>query len=105
MQDDGVQNSWDYGGGVEQDLHGYSSKITEGKDIGKFQCKLCGKISRYRKDSFLHVEGVHFPGSYEYPCDQCDEKFDTKVKWRYHRSRVHSSKKSHSLIVKTFHVL
>ena len=42
MQDDGVQNTWDYGGGVEQDLHRYSSKITEGKDNGKYRCNLCG---------------------------------------------------------------
>ena len=42
MQDGGVQNSWDYGGGVEQDLHRYSSKITEGKDNGKYRCNLCG---------------------------------------------------------------
>ena len=91
VQDDG---SWEYGAGVEQDLHGYSSKITEGEGIGKFRCNLCGKISRDRKESFEHVEGVHFPGTYEYQCDQCDRKFDTNNKWRHHRSSVHSSKKS-----------
>merc|ERR1719341_2726685 len=78
----------------EQDLHSYSNKITEGENAGKFQCNLCGKISRDRTNSFQHVENIHFPGSYEYQCDQCDEKFDTNDKWRKHRSRAHSSKKS-----------
>ena len=92
MHNDGMQDTWEYGIGNEQDLHGYSRKITEGENIGKFQCKLCGKISTTRKDSFEHVENIHFPGSYEYQCDQCDRKFDTKGKWRKHRTRVHSSK-------------
>ena len=92
VQDDGLLASWE-NRGIEQDLHGYSSKITEGENIGKFQCNLCGKISKYRKDSFQHVEAIHFPGSYEYQCDQCDEKFDAQNKWHIHRSRVHSSKK------------
>merc|ERR1719430_2659514 len=61
-QDGGVQNSWDYGGGVEQDLHSYFSKITEGKDKGKYQCNLCGKISADKNQSFQHVESLHFPG-------------------------------------------
>ena len=93
VQDDRMQASLE-NREVEQDLHGYSSKITEGENIGKIQCNLCGKISRDRTTSFQHVEGVHFPGSYEYQCDQCDKKFDTKGKWRIHRSTVHSSKKS-----------
>ena len=90
VQDDGLLGSWGNGEGVEQDLHEYSSKITEGENIGNFQCTLCGKISRFRKDSFEHVESIHFPGSYEYQCDQCDEKFDAKSKWRRHRTTVHS---------------
>ena len=93
VQDDRMQASLE-NREVEQDLHGYSSKITEGENIGKIQCNLCGKISRFRNDSFQHVENIHFPGSYEYQCDQCDEKFDTNDKWRKHRSRKHSSKKS-----------
>ena len=93
VQDDGMLGSWE---GVEYDLHRYSSKITEGRNIGKFQCNLCGMISLKRSGSFEHVENIHFPGTYEYPCDQCDEKFDTNNKWRNDRSRVHSSKKSKS---------
>ena len=94
VQDDGMQGSWGNREGVEQDLDRYSSKITEGENIGKFQCNLCGKISSKRSGSFRHVDAIHFPGSYEYQCDQCDRKFDTNNKWRHHRSSVHSSKKS-----------
>jgi len=94
QQDDGIQVSGEYGEGVEQDMHGYSTKITEGENRGKFQCILCGQISRKRSASLEHVEAIHFPGSYEHQCDQCDEKFDTKTKWRHHRTRVHSCKKS-----------
>ena len=92
VQDGGLQGSWEYAG-VEKDLHGYSSKLTEGENIGKFQCNLCGKISNDKTRSLNHMENIHFPGSYEYKCDQCGEKFDTKCKWATHRSRVHSSKK------------
>ena len=90
VQDGGMQENWENRGEVEQDLHGYSSKITEGENIGKFQCKLCGKISLKKHHSFEHVESIHFPEIYEYQCDQCDEKFDTKRKWRRHRTTVHS---------------
>ena len=93
QQEDGLHASWENGGEVEQDLHRFSSKITEGENIGKFQCNLCGKMSSKRRDSVRHVENIHFPGSYQYQCDHCDEKFDTNDKWRKHRSRVHSSKK------------
>ena len=81
----------EYGGEVEQNLHGYSSKITEG-DIRKYRCNLCGKISRDKTTSFRHVEDIHFPGSFEYQCDQCDQKFDTKTKWYGHK--VHCNKVS-----------
>ena len=94
VQDAGMQDSWEYGEGVEQDLHAYSTKITEGENIGKFQCHMCGKISRGKSEAWRHVESIHFPGSYEHECDQCGEKFETNTKWRHHRTRVHSSKKS-----------
>ena len=80
--------------GVELDLHEYSSRLTEGENIGKYQCYLCGKISNEKSNAWMHVENIHFPGSYEYECDLCGKKFDTKKKWYHHRIRVHSSKKS-----------
>ena len=94
VQDGGMQENWENRGEPEQDLHGYSSKITEGENIGKFQCNLCGKMSNQSSDSFKHVENIHFPGSYQYECDQCGKKFDTRNELHKHRSYVHSSKKA-----------
>jgi len=89
IQDDEMQNSLGYGG-VENDLHGYCSKVS----VGHYQCNLCGKISSNRNNAFLHVEAIHFPGRNEYECDQCGKKLKSKHMWYHHRSRVHSSKKS-----------
>ena len=88
-----MENTGENGDGVEINLHAYSKKLAEGENKGKFQCSLCGKISNQRQDAFGHVENIHFPGSYEYECDQCGEKFDTKHKVYLHRSRVHNGKK------------
>ena len=97
VQDDGLQGG--NGERVGQDLHGYYSKVTEGENIGKFQCNLCGKICNNKFSSFRHVEALHFPGSYEYECDQCCNKFDTKSKYEQHRSKMHSTKKSKSKVM------
>jgi len=93
-QDDGMQNRGEYGEGVELDLHGHSSRLTEGENKGKYQCNLCGQITDKKSHAWRHVESVHFPGIYEHECDQCVEKFDTKNKWFIHRSHVHAKKKS-----------
>ena len=73
-----VQDNWECDVGV--DLNEHSKKIAEGENKGKFQCSLCGKISRDKTNAFAHVENIHFPGSFEHDCDQCDKKFDTKKK-------------------------
>ena len=81
------------GDSVEIDLHAYSKKLAEGENIGEFQCSLCGKISKRKETAFLHVENIHFPGTYEHECDLCGEKFATKTKQKYHLHHVHYSKK------------
>ena len=81
-------------GEVGQDLHEYIKRVTEGENRGKYQCNLCGKISTYKSQALMHVESIHFPGTYEYQCDYWEEKFDTRYKWLNHRNHVHSSKKS-----------
>ena len=104
VQDCGMQDSLEVGhdqhrmqnsgeDGVGSDLRAYSKKLFEGENEGMFQCSLCGKISKDRSNVIRHVESIHFPGSYEYECDQCGEKFDTKAKLGNHRSRVHYGKK------------
>ena len=88
-----MENTGENGDGVEIDLHAYSKKLTEGENQGKFQCSLCGKISKRKGHAFLHVENIHFPGTYEHECDLCGEKFATKTKQKYHLHHVHYSKK------------
>ena len=82
-----MESTGAYGNGVELNLHGYSKKLTEGVNKGKFQCSLCGKISGKKDDAFKHVESIHFPGSLEYQCEQCGKKFDTKEKLHTHRRK------------------
>ena len=88
-----MENTGENGDGVEIDLHAYSKKLTEGENQGKFQCSLCGKISKRKGHAFLHVENIHFPGIFEHECDLCGEKFATKTKQKYHLHHVHYSKK------------
>ena len=88
-----MENTGKNGDGVEIDLHVYSKKLTEGENQGKFQCSLCGKISKRKGHAFLHVENIHFPGIFEHECDLCGEKFDTKNKLINHLARVHYRKK------------
>ena len=88
-----MENTGENGDGVEIDLHAYSKKLTEGENQGKFQCTLCGKISKDKIRAFIHVECIHFPGSYEYECDQCGKKFDTYKKLDNYRYYNHSRKK------------
>ena len=84
-----MENTGENGDGVEIDLHAYSKKLAEGENKGKFQCSLCGKISKQKEHAFCHVENIHF----SYGCDQCGEKFDTDGKLKHHRSGVHYGKK------------
>ena len=74
------------------DFGKYVVKIVEGEKIGKIKCIICGQISRDKIGAVRHVESNHFPGTFEYQCDQCDRKFNTKTKWVIHRSAVHSIK-------------
>ena len=88
-----MENTGENGDCVEIDLHAYSKKLTEGENIGEFQCSLCRKISKRKETAFLHVENIHFPGIFEHECDLCGEKFDTKNKLINHLARVHYRKK------------
>ena len=74
--------------GDEFDLNNYIEKISE----GHFKCNICGHVST-RQILRRHVENKHFPGMFEYPCDQCEEKFNTMDKYQNHRKRHRSNKK------------
>jgi len=74
-------------GGDEVDLNNYIAKISE----GQFKCNICGQVSSRKGDLRKHVENKHFPGLFEYSCDQCEKKFNTKNKYYIHRSRHNSN--------------
>ena len=82
------------------DFGNYIVKVVEGENTRKIQCIICGKLSRDRNAAVRHVENSHFPGTFEYQCDQCDRKFDTKIKWASHRSDKHSKAKSDNALKK-----
>ena len=61
----------------------------------KFYCTLCEKFSHKVKPlARNHVESQHFPNMFNYPCDQCEESFDTKTKYNHHRARKHKQNKN-----------
>ena len=60
----------------------------------KFYCTICEKFSHKVKPlARNHVESQHFPNTFNYPCDQCDECFDSKSKFNLHRQRKHKQVK------------
>ena len=73
---------------VANDLDQYMVHVSGNARKGEFKCKLCGKISPSRAGSFGHIENKHFPGNYEYTCDRCNKKFDTKAKLKKHREKL-----------------
>ena len=73
------------------DLNQYIEKINEGVNFGQFNCNICGKVSERKDVLQKHVENKHFPGLFEYSCDQCGRKFNTMSKYNNHRFRHHSN--------------
>ena len=76
-------------GGHQFDLSNYIEKISE----GQFKCKICGLVSSQKVNQKRHVESKHFPGLFEYSCDQCGKEFNTKNKYSNHCMRDHSNMK------------
>jgi len=76
------------------DLDKYISEVGQGEDAGKykFKCTLCGQLSLRKFDLRKHLESKHFPGMFEYTCDDCDMKFETTQKFYHHRTQAHSKK-------------
>ena len=71
------------------DLNNYIEKI----GVGVLRCNICGHVSSYRANLKKHVESKHFPGVFEYSCDQCEKKFNTMEKYIGHCKRHHSNTK------------
>ena len=74
------------------DLNNYIEKISEGASFGQFKCNICGYVSSQKANLRRHIESKHFPGLFEYSCDQCEKNFNTMTKYRNHQRRHHSNK-------------
>jgi len=61
--------------------------------IKKYRCALCETFSHNGRSHVRnHVESVHYPNSFSYPCGQCDKSFPSKSNVTLHRSRAHKQK-------------
>jgi len=79
--------------GEKFDFKNHIERISEGVNIGQFKCNLCGYVSSQKSNLPRHMESKHFPGLFEYSCDQCEMNFNTMTKFRNHRRRRHSNMK------------
>jgi len=61
----------------------------------RYQCSLCNYEHNVKANVRNHVESVHFPNTFQYPCDQCDQLFPSKNNVQLHRSRIHKQKIKH----------
>ena len=86
------------------DLNNYIEKISDGANIGKFQCNICGYVASVYNVK-RHVESKHFPGVFEYSCDQCEENFNTKSKLQNHLSTLFVRKKTSKIIKRLYLVV
>merc|ERR1712150_197775 len=58
---------------------------------GKWECSICGKISRSLSHSLEHIE-THFEGL-EFPCNLCNATFKARNNLRGHKWRNHRGEK------------
>ena len=61
---------------------------------GKYSCSICGKSvgGRNMVRMKMHIESVHFPGHFSYPCDKCTVISMTKCAFIQHKRQKHSAK-------------
>ena len=52
--------------------------------VKKWQCVLCGKMSKLKGDILDHVEGKHMDNSFLYSCRYCSKVHNTNRKLRFH---------------------
>ena len=49
-----------------------------------FTCNICWKSFGKKQTTQLHIEGVHFPGTFQYDCYFCRTVLNTKKKLNHH---------------------
>ena len=56
----------------------------------KFHCTLCGRFSHsVITCTRNHVESKHYPDSFIYPCDLCDQTFNSRMQFNNHKQTKH----------------
>ena len=72
---------------VPEDFNKYVIKNTQD---GKYHCTICNEYSHAGITlARNHVESKHFPGTFTYSCDICDEIFTTRINANNHKARKH----------------
>ena len=79
------------------DLYSYIEDHTDGLYRG-YRCMLCGKAAKDKGNLRKHVENIHFPGQFEYPCKICQKPFSTRNRLNHHVSKEHPAHKLLSAI-------
>ena len=72
----------------EDELYKYIELVTE--NPRSYKCTLCGHPSTFRANLWIHVENIHFPGSFSHQCNQCDLTFPTKTRLSSHIVKTHN---------------
>ena len=68
---------------LEQHTVHLSGKVNK----GQHQCVKCDRIFSRKQSVLEHVMAHHAPaGTFEFNCDDCNKKFDTPQKLKFHRS-------------------
>ena len=63
-------------------------------DDGRFHCTLCNNFSHQNSSCTRnHVESHHYPNIFSYPCDLCEQIFDTRTKFNTHKQLKHKKVK------------
>jgi len=75
--------------GADKQLYDYIASHPEAGPKA-FKCIICGKTSDHKTNLRKHVENIHFPGTFTYPCKYCSEIFTTRNFLNMHVSKIHS---------------
>merc|ERR1719318_2067558 len=63
-------------------------------DDNKFYCTLCDNFSHQNSSCARnHVESQHYPNIFSYPCDLCEQIFDSRNKYNNHKRLKHKKMK------------